>query len=195
MRSRATRWPNDRAHAIGNGIEPMSESTGPKPPPAATPGRPDRRALVDAYRDLVKSEAERKAAGPEGRGGGGRRRQYLSLTLAALLVVAFVLRDQWLVSNYVPVQTPEVTEASMRMIVWKEARRIQLYQAAHEDALPDSATVAQGIISGVVFHPLGSGHYTLALQDKAHTVTYDSGDSLAKFLGNSYELIKRRPHK
>lgn len=160
----------------------------PRPKPS---GPPDRRALVEAYKDVVKSEAD-KRGGKAATGQPEKRRTALLVTLAVVLMIAFLLRDQWLVTTALPQETPEIKEASLRLVTAREARRIELYQASHGGALPEPVTLAGDLSVGMSYTPTGTGHYILTMKEGEDSVTYSSTDSISTFLGNSYDVIRRR---
>ena len=163
----------------------------PHPPPKPS-GPPDRRALVEAYKDVVKSEADRRGPGGGARGKPQKRRTALLVTLAVVLLIAFFLKDQWLVSTQFPPESPEVREASLKLVTAKAARRIELFQASHGGALPEPVTLAGDLPIGMSYTPGGTGHYTLTMKEKGDSVTYNSIDSISTFVGNSYDVIRRR---
>ena len=170
------------------------ESRTPKPRPKPS-GTSDRRALVEAYQDVVKSEAGKRGPGGAAADKPQKRRTALLVTLAIVLLVAFFLRDQWLVSTRLPPETPEVQEASLKLVTAKAARRIELYQASHAGALPEPVTLAGDLPKGMTYAPNGTGHYTLVMKEGKDSVTYNSTDSISFFVGNSYEVISRRNRK
>jgi len=162
----------------------------PRPKPS---GASDRRALVEAYKDVVKAQSDRRppragAAAGEGQG----RRTVLLVTLAVVLVIAFLLRDQWLVSTKLPPETPPVREASLKLVTAKAARRIELYQASHGGALPEPVTLAGDLPTGMRYEPTGTGYYTLTMKEMEDSVTYNSTTPISTFVGNSYDIIRRR---
>jgi hypothetical protein len=160
----------------------------PRPRPQ---GQPDRRALLEAYKDVVKSEADRAGPGA-GRSKRPRSRTPLLVTLAIVLLIAFFLRDQWLVTTQLPPETPELREASLKLVTAKSARRIELYQASHGGALPEPVTLAGDLPRGMSYTPSGTGFYTLTMKEGKDSVTYNSTDSITTFVGSSYDVIRRR---
>ena len=170
----------------------MSEKDPRTPPPKPRPqGQPDRRALLEAYKDVVKSEADKRGPG-SAKAAPPKSRTALLVTLAVILLIAFFLRDQWLVSTQLPPETPEVREASLRLVTAKAARRIELYQSSHAGALPDPVTLAGDLPRGMSYKADASGHYTLVMSEDKDSVVYKSTDSLADFIGDSYDVIRHR---
>jgi hypothetical protein len=170
----------------------MSEKDPKTPPPPPRPhGQPDRRALLEAFKDVVKSEADKQGPGAA-TARPPKSRTALLVTLAVVLLIAFFLRDQWLVSTSLPLETPEVREASLKLVTAKAARRIELYQHSHDGALPDPVTLAGDLPRGMRYQADASGHYTLVMSEDRDSVVYQSSDSLAAFIGNSYDVIRKR---
>ena len=171
----------------------MTDKEGRTPHPRPKPsGPPDRRALVEAYKDVVKSGADRFGPGGGAKGKPSKSRTPLLVTLAVVLVIAFLLRDQWLVTTTLPPETPEVREASLKLVTARAARRIELYQASHGGALPEPVTLAGDLSVGMSYTPTGTGHYILTMKEGKDSVSYNSTDSISTFVGNSYNVIRRR---
>jgi len=168
------------------------KKSGTPPPPPSASGQPDRRALLAAFKDVVKSEADRQGPRAAKAGQPPKSRTALLVTLAVVLLIAFFLRDQWLVSTQLPPQPPKITEATLRLVTGKAAKRIELYRSYHAGALPEPVTLAGDLPRGMSYQPAGDGHYTLTMTEGTDSVTYQSSESLSTFLGNSYDVIRRR---
>jgi len=164
----------------------------PRKPAPRPQGQPDRRALLEAYKDVVKAESARQGPPPIGDGKPPKSRTALLVTLAVVLLIAFFLRDEWLVSNRLPPESPEIREASLRLVTAKSARRIELYQASHGGALPEPVTLAGDLPRGMSYTPSGTGRYTLVMKEGNDSVVYSSIDSISTFVGNSYDVIRHR---
>lgn len=141
---------------------------------------------------MVKSEADKRGPGRASARDPQQRRTTLLITLAVVLVIAFLTRDQWLVSARLPPESPELREASLKLVTAKAARRIELYQASHAGALPEPVTLAGDLPAGMKYEPTGTGYYTLKMTEGKDSVTYSSTDSISTFVGNSYDVIRRR---
>jgi hypothetical protein len=164
----------------------------PRTPRPRPQGQPDRRALLEAYKDVVKSEAVRRGPGGRAKGKPETRRTALLITLAVVLLIAFFLRDQWLVSTQFPPESSELREASLKLVTAKSVRRIELYQASHGGALPEPVTLAGDLPRGMSYTPSGTGYYTLTMKEGKDSVVYNSTDSIRAFVGNSYDVIRHR---
>ncbi len=157
------------------------------PPPD---GQNDRRALLSAYKDVVKSEAERgkESATPARR---PVKRSSVLLFLTVLLAAALALHNLWLDPVQLPPESREIREASLRLVMARQIHGIETWRAAHGGAVPDSATAASTTLTPFKYAVEG-GNYTLTGTNGDITLHYSSIDSLAAFLGNSYEVVRQR---
>lgn len=161
----------------------------PNPIPVTVSGK---RALADA-RDLVlKAAADQRVADqtPEAPKSKGPFRLASGLVIAASVAI-LVFQPAWLFPPPPPPETSAVAEASLRMVIFREAQRIEAYRRVHHE-LPQTAVAAGGGSSGVTYHPLDAERYTLTGSNGPMQLSYSSTDSLGSFLGNSYEIIRHR---
>jgi hypothetical protein len=160
---------------------------------APTPPTPEKRALIDAYESALKASAERHD-GPAARRGPRRARPFfwaiLALTIAAAGGIA-ILRPAWIGLGTAVVEPPAVREASLRLAVALEAQRVLRYQREH-GRLPATLAEAGAVMPGVIYQPSRDGIYEISAADGDVTVLYRSTGSLRTFVGNSYEVVRRR---
>ncbi len=161
----------------------------PHPPPGPTSGR---RALADARDQVLKAAAEQRTADLAPDVPKSRAPFWLGSSLVIAVGVAIlVFRPAWLFPPPPPPETSAVAEASLRMVMFREAQRIEAYRRVHHD-LPRTTLEAGGGNSGVTYHPLDANRYTLTGRSGPIQLTYSSTDSLGSFLGDSYEMIRNR---
>ena len=154
----------------------------------------DRRALLSAYKDVVQSEAQRgKAVSAEGSGASSRT--ILLMLASAGLALALVFHDRWLDPIKVPVESREVREASLRLVMARQIRGIDAWRFSHGGTMPDSATAAKTTLSPFRYEVVGAGWYRLTGKNGDIALTYSSTDSLSTFLGKSYEVVRHRGQK
>lgn len=162
---------------------------------------PEKQALLAAYEQVLKSEAERRTqagsqrpARPKG-AGAARRRMHL-VTVLALIVLAAVgahlaiVKPAWVFGATMPPQTAAVTEASLRLALSLQRQRIERFRAA-ESRLPFALEEAGAVVEGIEYELTPDG-YELVAMHESRRLTLRSGDSIEEFLGDSYEVIQQR---
>lgn len=171
----------------------MAESTPPHkrtPPPPPDPR--DRRALLDAYQTLVRTEQERQAAGPPAPAPPPSRSGFwlLSLLLIGALSALLVIRPSWMFTTP-PSESPALMEASLRVQMFVEIERIEKFRS-DSGRIPASEAEA-GLTAGSGLGYLANGaNYTLTGTNGPVALTYSSGTPPAEFLGKSYEIVRAR---
>jgi hypothetical protein len=161
----------------------------PPPQPAPPPtGKPDRRALLQAYQEVVRATKEKPAPIVDS---GPTRRPFwiaMGLTIAGLAAL-LVFQPGWLFLRPAP-EPPQMQEASLRIRMYVEIDRIDRFKGA-TGRLPTTLTQAGGDSVGLQYTSRGEG-YTLNGRNGMIRLSYTSGTSAEAFLGNSYELIRER---
>lgn len=164
----------------------------PTPPPSPAPsGQPDRRALLEAYQNLVRSEQDRREseshlqpAEPSGHG-------FWITTSVTIIVLGalLVLQPAWLFTK-MEQEPPAVSEASLRVRMFVEIDRIERFRS-DSGRLP--ATLAEAGVppDGLIFN-VEDGRYTLTGVNGALSLVYSSDTPPQTFLGDSYRLIRER---
>ena len=159
----------------------------PPPPP---PGSPDRRELLQAFQDVVRSEQEKKSqvSTPEPTTARRATRSVMLLTAVGLLFV-LVTQPGWLFPRP-PEETPALREASLRVRMFVEIDRVERFRA-DSGRLPRTLVEAGSDTSGLTYLPTEGG-YTLSGVNNGLSLTYRSGTSPREFLGNSYRMVAQR---
>jgi hypothetical protein len=159
---------------------------------------PEKKALLEAFDTVLKRQAEDRVA--ESRAAEARRLAamrtrpvfwaggVMGLFFAAYL---WVERPEWL---FPPPATPESTaikEASARIGVANAAQHVERFRQ-RVGRLPENLTEAGAHVEGVFYQRTGDDSWRIEGTNGSIRVSLGSSESLAKFLGNSFEVIARR---
>lgn len=127
----------------------------PLPPPV---GKVDRRALLEAYQEVIRTTKDKPAVRRET--GPDRRPYWLTAgLLIAALSALLVFQPRWMF-NRPPDEPPNLKEASLRVRMYLEIDRIERFKQA-KGKLPANLPEAGGDSVGMVFEPRGSARSTL----------------------------------
>jgi hypothetical protein len=165
-----------------------SSSGGPPTPPSAAH---DRQALLKAYQDVVKDEHDRGSHGLPVPDLPSSRAPFWIVTLTTVAVATALLVGQpaWLFPR-APKEPPVLEEASLRVRMYIEIERIEQFRAT-QGRLPSSLLEAKGDTTGLQYATGGEG-YSLTGRNAGIALTYTSSQAPREFVGNSYDLIRRR---
>jgi hypothetical protein len=171
----------------------MSQDTTPAPPPAPS----QKKALLEAFDTVLKTaaeerELERQAAEARRRGRGVSRLLILLCTtiLVFVGVYLYVERPEWAFPAPSTPESTAVRQASLRISVANAVQHIERYRQQH-GKLPATLEQAGATGAGISYQPTDEGYEVTGEADGVR-VAYLAGQSLTKFIGNSFELIARR---
>ena len=165
----------------------------PSPPPGQQPGSPDRRALLQAFQDVVRTEQEKQSQSSSPEPSTTRWGFLASMgLLVAGLVAVLLLQPTWLYSK-APEETPALREASLRVRMFVEIDRVGQYQA-RMGHLPKSLTEVGADTTGLTYLSDSTG-FSLTGRSQGLSLTYESTTPARDFLGNSYTQISQRRRK
>lgn len=169
------------------------ETTTPTPSPTASP---EKKALLEAFDTVLKSqaaarEAEHAAAEARRRSRDVSRLLMLVCTLTIVFVSAYlyVERPEWAFPA-AAAESLAVREASLRISVANAAQHIEYYRQ-QTGQLPTTLQQAGAHGAGIRYERTTAG-YRLLGDDDGVRVALNSGEPLARFVGNSFEVISRR---
>ncbi|MGH7498523.1 MAG: hypothetical protein ACREL3_06695 [Gemmatimonadales bacterium] len=175
------------------------EITTPPNPSASPPPSAEKKALLDAFDTVLKSQAEERDASQ--RDAEARRRARASsrplmgaATAILLMVGAYlaIVQPPWVFAPRATPETLALKEASLRVSIANAAQHVERYRKRNA-RLPESLAEAGARSGGLRYDRLGPENFRLAGENGPAHVTFTSGESLPDFLGNSYPIITRRP--
>jgi hypothetical protein len=166
-----------------------------------TPAGPtaQKQALLEAFDTVLKQQAEAREAElreAEARRRAKRRiRPWISASAVLSLVLCsylYVERPEWLFPSPTIPESVAIKEASLRIGMANVAQHLERHRQ-RTGALPRTLAEAGTRVNGMTYEPLGSATWRLVGTNAGIELTLTSQDSLPAFLGNSFEVISRRP--
>lgn len=172
----------------------MSQDTS-TPPNAASP---EKKALLAAFDIVLKTAAEEREmehlAAEARRRSRGVSRLLLVVCAVVLTFVAvylYVERPEWAFSAPTLPESPAVREASLRISVANAVQHIERFRQQRKGQLPVTLEQAGANGAEINYQRTAAG-YQLEGEDEGIRVSFTSGESLMRFIGNSFEVIARR---
>lgn len=172
----------------------MSQDTTPAPNVTATP---EKRALLEAFDTVLKTaaderELERLAAEARRRTRGISRTLLVVCTTILVFVSVYlsVERPEWAFPTPSAPESTAVRQASLRISVATAVQHIERYRQQHQK-LPATLAQAGANSAGLSFQQTAAGYQVIGEGDGVR-VAFNAGESLTRFIGNSFELIARR---
>ena len=158
-----------------------------------------KQALLEAFDTVLKQQAEAREAElreAEARRR-ARRRVRPSIAAAALLSLAlccylYLERPDWLFPAPPVPESVAIKEASLRIGMANVAQHVERHRQ-RTGALPRTLAETGTRVEGMTYEPLGPATWRLVGDYAGLELTLTSQDSLPRFLGNSFEVISRRP--
>ena len=157
---------------------------------------PEKKALLEAFDTVLKVQAEEREARraeAEARRRNGASRLLMvvcSTVLVFVSVYLYVGRPEWVFPTTATPESLVVREASLRIAVANAAQHVERYRL-RTGRLPATLGEAGAHESGLDYEP-ASTIYKLVADTAGVRVTYDSGQPLTQFVGNSFKIISRR---
>ncbi len=158
----------------------------------------EKKALLEAFDSVIKSQAEQREAEQraeeERRGARARGRPVLWLCAALMLFVGtylWVEQPEWVFPSRALPESIAVREASLRIGMAGAAQHLERYRQKN-GRLPATLRAAGAYDEGIDYEPIGGDGWKLVGVNGPARLTLSSDEPLARFLGNSFEVISRR---
>lgn len=112
--------------------------------------------------------------------------------MLATVAVTAIVRPDWVFPAGLGAETPELSEASLRLAMVRERQRIEAFQR-REGRLPATLAEAGGHGGGLRYTPREDGTYAIEATLGRAQIVLASNHSVQAFLGNSLQVILSRP--
>ncbi len=158
---------------------------------------PEKQALIDAFEKVLQADAEKREKDQAAQPAGPPRRRLHPVALLSLLILVAVAayvgvaRPSWLFERGAPSEPVSMQEASLRLAMAMQFQRIERFRA-QSGRLPTTIEEAGPVLPGIRYQARHPDGFTLTGTNGTVALTLQSTESLAAFVGNSYELIQGR---
>jgi hypothetical protein len=152
-----------------------------------------KQALLEAAEAAVQ-DANDKAVQRRGRTSSNTSRivvSVLGLGIFAVGIYILSMRPTWFFTPPPPAESVQIQEASVRLMLVREASRVRRYRAEH-GKLPATLADAGSTLTSITYTPQGDSTFRLVTSWGEKTIGLSSSDSVGPFLGNSLKTIASR---
>jgi len=168
---------------------------------AATGPQGNKQALFDAAVEVMRRQAEERAAERDAEAARRREQSRVSPIIAAGLTIVLAVgvyiaieQPTWLFPPPPVAESTDVQEASLRIGMATTAQRIERFRMA-QGRLPRSLSEAGSHPSGIQYEQREGDRYVLRGANGLVRVVFNSGDSLPLFVGNSFRVLAERTRR
>jgi hypothetical protein len=150
-------------------------------------------ALLNAAEAAVADAKEKAINRRQSRAGKATRTVAISfgLVIFGFAIYLLVARPPWFFTPPPPPETVAIQEASLRLMLVREADRLKRYRAQH-GKLPSTLEQAGSPVHGVLYQTSNDSTFRLIAAFGGETIGLSSTDSVGAFLGNSLKVIASR---
>lgn len=163
--------------------------------PAPGAPTPEKQALIDAFDQVIKADAEQRGKTADRRRG-EKWVLHPVAVLALFVLVATVAyigiaRPPWLFERGMPPENAALQDASLRLGMAMQYQRVDRYRQAN-GRLPQSLDEVGAPMQGISYERVGADQFVLRGRNGAVSLTLRSTDPVREFVANSYTVIQRR---
>lgn len=162
-------------------------------PAGSTRMEEQKQALLDAAQAAVQ-DANAKAAQRRSRGRSTGNKIFVTLLgLFCFGLGTYILaaRPAWFFTPPPEPESMQIQEASVRLMLVREASRVRRYRAEH-GRLPATLAEAGSPVTNLTYLTQGDSTFRLVTSWGEQSIGFASTDSIATFLGNSLKIIASR---
>jgi len=152
-----------------------------------------KQALLTAAEAAVQ-DANEKAANRRGQTSSNTSRivvTVLGLGLFAFGIYILAARPTWFFTPPPPPESVQIQEASVRLMLVREASRVRAYRSEH-GKLPVTLADAGSAATTIDYTAQGDSTFRLSTPWGERNIALSSTDSIGAFLGNSLKIIASR---
>jgi hypothetical protein len=159
---------------------------------------PQKQALLEAFDNVLKKQAEDREAEQREAAARRRRRNRVRPIIWALAALPLMLgvylyldRPEWLFPAPAHPESVAIKEASLRIGMANAAQHVERFRQ-QTGKLPRTLSEAGTRVEGIAYQPIDSVEWRLVGIHDGIELSLSSREPLPRFLGNSYQLISRR---
>jgi hypothetical protein len=155
-----------------------------------------KKALLDAFDSVLKTQAEEREAERQAREQRARRFSRPLLVMCAVIILfagtyLYVERPEWVFPLAPTPQSLAVREAGLRISMANAAQHVERFRG-RTGRLPATLAAAGAHSEGLRYLP-GQTSYQVEGDLNGRKLVFVAGESMAAFVGKSFEVIARRP--
>lgn len=161
-------------------------------PPPSGPPTPEKKALLEAYEQALKSPHSPEPQSRPRKGGG--LHPLTLVALAALIALAAwlaIARPGFVFERGAPDEPRAVRDASLRLAMAMQFQRVQRFRDS-TGALPERLTDVGPVVSAIRYEPIPPDQFTLVGENGDVVLTLRSDDVLRDFVGSAYQVLESR---
>ncbi len=171
----------------------MTSTAEPDPPG----GGSEKQALLEAFDDVLRADAARRAEEAERRAASAKRSRRISpIVLASVFALlgigtgAMATRPAWLGFGEPYVEPPVVQDASLRLSIYRARQQVELFRRERQQ-LP--ATLREAGVSdpSLRMTVVSSSQYVIEGGNDSVRLALRSDEPVRPFLGDAYDVIVR----
>ncbi len=166
------------------------------PPPPPGPPTPEKKALLEAYEQALKSPHAPEPQPQPGRRGNGLHPLTLVAVAALIALAAWLAIAQpgFVFERGAPDEPRAVRDASLRLAMAMQYQRVQRFRDS-TGVLPQKLTDVGPVVSAIRYEPIPPDQFTLVGENGDVVLTLRSDDVLRDFVGSAYQVLESRGAK